>query len=116
LELDAAEQAILRIAFVFQLPPGDIHRRMRFGEDLRVSFRSDWSDNEFDRLLVDIQNMGLNGDDPEIQTVADFCSLAERCAIASPKCWRSLVESWTKEATMGERPRWRRFVYETIGL
>ncbi len=117
----ASRDAMHRIAWLFRVPAETLSTGRRFGIDLKASTRSDWSENELDEILVDIQEMqaGIGKTKVEIETVftvGEFCALAEQYHRVSPDGYRLLRERWQKEATMSQRPLWRRVVYRLVRL
>jgi hypothetical protein len=65
---------------------------MRFGDDLKASFVSDWRHNEFDQVLHDIRDVAdaetlrvLDAGTLVIRTVGDFCDHMVRCYKTSPR-------------------------------
>jgi len=78
--------ALSRIAQVFNLPTSSLKQEMRFGDDLKATFLSDWKYNEFDQLLHDIRDVAdaetlkaLNAGTLVITTVGDFCDHMAHC-------------------------------------
>jgi hypothetical protein len=49
--------ALARVAQLFNLPASSLKDEMRFGDDLKASFVSDWRRNEFDQVLDDIRDV-----------------------------------------------------------
>jgi hypothetical protein len=118
---NVAGRALSRIAWIFRVSEEELGPEKRFGSDLRESFVSDFRHNELDRIGFDIEEMvdGI-GDisirSRKVQTVAEFCALAEEFRAAKPEGYDQLVADWEKEANMVHRPFWRRLIHRAIGL
>jgi hypothetical protein len=114
--------SIGRVAFVYRVPEEQVTFDARFGTDLKSRATSYWVENEAEQLLVDIQEIeaGLRreGTDfvDEVHTVGDFCALVEKFRTSNQEGYRQLVARWQKEATMSERPLWRRILNRATGL
>jgi hypothetical protein len=84
--------ALSRIAQVFKLPTSSLKEEMRFGDDLKPTFVSDWKYSEFDQLLHDIRDVAdaetlkaLDAGTLVITTVGDFCDHVAHCYGTNPR-------------------------------
>ncbi len=100
--------ALARIAQLFSLPASSLKDEMRFGDDLKASFVSDWRRNEFDQVLDDIRDVAdaetlkaLNAGILVITTIGDYCDHMVRCYEANPKAAEDALS-----ASLGESVRW----------
>jgi hypothetical protein len=94
---------------------------MQFGPDLQASFKSDFSENELDRVAEEVlyirRCLGDNlATATPVRTVADFCSLVGRFATENAASAWKLLMGWEKEMTMASRRPWRRLVFKTFGV
>lgn len=83
--------AVARIASIFNMPTSSIKTDMTFGVDLIATFKSDFRENELDRVYYDIQNAAnreiykkLERGEIEIQTVEDYCKYMIYCYHFNP--------------------------------
>lgn len=84
--------AIARIANLFQMPESSIRVEMTLGKDLKATFKSDFRENELDKVYYDIQNAAdretykkLERGEILIQTVQDYCEYMVECYRVNPK-------------------------------
>ncbi|MCG2679262.1 MAG: hypothetical protein L6455_04730 [Kiritimatiellae bacterium] len=115
------QEALSRIAWVFRMRVEDLDLKMRFGTDLKASFVSDWTENEFDKLYYDVlemrEHIGVrNVCIDEVCTVGDFCALAEQYRNLDFAGYCQLLKQWEKEKEMCRWPRWKRFLFAPTGL
>jgi hypothetical protein len=110
-----------RVADLFSIAPEEVRDHATFGVDLRATTRSDFSLNELDRILDDIQEVRqalpttLGAEDREIATVDDFCALVEGFYESNTKGYMALSGRWEKEASMQGKPVWRRLLHNLVG-
>jgi len=82
------EKALLRLSGIFGIPVAELNPGRRFGgDDLSVSFVSDFRRNELDRVTDDILDVADRTIAKEIasghltmQTVGEYCDLMARCS------------------------------------
>jgi len=85
---------------------------MQVGFDLQASFKSDFSENELDRVAEEVlyirRRLGDNfATATPVRTVADFRSLVERFATENAAGAQKLMMGWEKEMTMASQRPWR---------
>lgn len=93
------EKALLRLSGIFGVPVADLNPGRRFGgDDLRVSFVSDFRRNELDRVTDDIFDVADRAITKEIslgrlkmQTVGEYCDLMVRCSRTKEKAVKKLL-------------------------
>ena len=93
------ERALLRLSGIFGIPVSDLHPSRRFGgEDLKVSFVSDFRRNELDRVTDDILDVAdrtitkeINSGQLKMQTVGEYCDLMVRCSKTKQKDVKRLL-------------------------
>lgn len=93
------EKALLRLSGIFGVPVADLNSGRRFGgDDLRVSFVSDFRRNELDRVTDDILDVADRAITKEIfsgrlkmQTVGEYCDLMVRCSRTKEKAVKKLL-------------------------
>lgn len=90
--LKLKEKCVLRVAEIFQIPAANLDPGLRFGEDLKPSFISDFKENELDQISNDIHDMAdrkaaaeLKSGKLIIRTVQDYCDFMVRCSETNPK-------------------------------
>lgn len=83
---------MLRLSQIFRLPVVDIAPGMRFGDDLKASFVSDFRRNELDRVNDDIRDVAdrsitkeLGSGELTVRSVGDYCDHMVRCSKSRPK-------------------------------
>jgi hypothetical protein len=94
------EKALLRLSGIFGIPVADLNPDRRFGgDDLRVSFVSDFRRNELDRVTDDILDVADRAITKEIssghlkmKTVGEYCDLMVRCSRTKRKNVLKLLE------------------------
>jgi hypothetical protein len=82
------EKALLRLSGIFGIPVAELSPGRRFGgDDLKVSFVSDFRRNELDRVTDDILDVAdrliakeISSGKLTMQTVAEYCDLLVRCS------------------------------------
>ena len=86
------ERAFSRIAQIFHIPVDRLRYDFKFGEELDVTFMSDFRDNEHDQVLHDIEDVSDRKITKEflkgtltIQTVDDYCNHMVRCYKTMPE-------------------------------
>ena len=92
-------KALLRLSGIFGIPVADLNLERRFGgDDLRVSFVSDFRRNELDRVTDDILDVADRAITKEIysghlkmQTVGEYCDLMVRCSMTKPEAVKKLL-------------------------
>jgi hypothetical protein len=93
------EKALLRLSGIFAMPVADLHPGRRFGgDDLKVSFVSDFRRNELDRVTDDILDVAdrtitkeINSGQLKMQTVGEYCDLMVRCSRTKPEAVKKLL-------------------------
>lgn len=85
------ERALERISEIFNVPVTQLRMDTKF-EDMKVSFVSDWRDNEYDELLNDNIDVAdrkiikeINKGLLLINSVSDYCDHMVRCYATRPK-------------------------------
>ena len=96
--------AIARIAKIFAMPTDKVRLAMKFGDDFKVSFVSDFRRNEFDQLSDDIRDVADREITKEIETgvltittVGDYCDHMVRCYAINPKVVMELLSLQQKK-------------------
>ena len=84
--------AKLRVARLFNVNSDTLEDRVVFGEDLKMSFISDFKPNEFDQVDYDIRDVAdpqilkeLSSGTLVIRTVGDYCEHMVRCYRTKPE-------------------------------
>lgn len=84
--------AKLRVARLFNVNLDTLEADVAFGEDLKVSFISDFKPNEFDQVDYDIRDVAdpqilkeLSSGTLVIRTVGDYCEHMVRCYRTKPE-------------------------------
>ena len=99
-EIDAliCEAAMKRVSDVFKVSLGSLRPEMRFGEELKNGFVSDFKRNEFDQINDDIHDVAdrkvtkeLASGELIIATVDDYCRHMIRCYATKPDDVRSVL-------------------------
>lgn len=90
--------AITRIASLFGMSVDKVQRGMKFADDFKVGFVSDFRRNEFDHLSDDIRDVAdrkitkeLDTGALTIATVGDYCDHMVRCYAINPKVVTKLL-------------------------
>jgi hypothetical protein len=111
------EVALKRLHHVFRRRDG-IRITDRFDVELTARPPGDFRLNEFDQLLEDAQQMKSGGVDMKrgVESVDDFCELAESFARINPPRWMALVRQWEKEERMTSAPAWRQNLWRLLGI
>jgi hypothetical protein len=85
------EKAKLRLSQIFRLPLANFSSEVRFGDDLKASFVSDFRRNELDRVNDDIRDVADQSITKElalgkrtIRTVGDYCEYMVLCSKSKP--------------------------------
>jgi len=83
--------ALMRISKIFNIQVESLTNKSRFGEELKVSFVSDFRYNEFDQVDDDIHSVADRRISKEmsagmliIGTVGDYCEHMVRCYKTKP--------------------------------
>lgn len=92
LEQTIRKSAFARIAQIFNISVDQLRLDFVFGEELDVTFVSDFRDNEHDQVLHDIEDVSdrnvtkeLNKGLLTIRTVNDYCNHMVRCFDTMPE-------------------------------
>lgn len=93
------EKALLRLSGIFGVPVADLNPARRFGgDDLKVSFVSDFRRNELDRVTDDIFDVAdraiakeISSGSLKMQTVGEYCDLLVRCSRTRQKAVKKLL-------------------------
>lgn len=90
--------AITRIASIFGMPVDKVVRSMKFADDFKVGFVSDFRRNEFDHLSDDIRDVADRRMTKELDigaltivTVGDYCDHMVRCYAVNRKAVMKLL-------------------------
>lgn len=113
------EAARERVAFVFGRPSHAVHLNDRFDVELKARPASEFKHNEFDLLSDDVQQMLKGGKvdwAKDIETVEEFCNLAEGYSRERPDEWQKMRAGWNKERLLARAPKWRRAIWRLIGV
>jgi hypothetical protein len=110
-----------RVAFVFGVPIEALALTSRFGSDLSPSTVSDFTENELDQILGDVQEVREGSPRvaavlEEVRTIGDLCELVGQFQLTNPAACDQLLKRWEKEQDMDKRPLWRRALFRALGL
>jgi hypothetical protein len=90
--------AMRRVAGVFRKPLDDISPKLKFGEDLKCSFVSNFRRNELDIILDDIHDVAdweavrdIAAGILVIRTVQDYCEHMIHCYVTKPIIVRQVL-------------------------
>jgi hypothetical protein len=79
-------KALMRLSRIFHVPVSEAEMGLRFGEDLKATFVSDFRRNELDQINDDIHDVAdrttrkkLARGELTIYTVKDYCDHMIRC-------------------------------------